>query len=147
MHPVVLDSLEEFLSGALEPVKRRQVDAHLVACASCREEIHGMQEVSQLFGSLRSEEVFEPSPGFFNGVMQQVRSQKAAPSFSGLFSLDFAFARRLVFASLMTPAEREGQKAEEKIAESKAVEQQKQQKKAPTLMRKGETANPDTKKK
>src|SRR5262245_57267560 len=104
MHPVVLDSLEEFLSGALEPVKRRQVDAHLLACASCLEEIRSMQEVSQLFGSLRSEEVFEPSPGFLNGVMEQVRSQKALPSFSGLFSLDFAFARRLVFASLMTLA-------------------------------------------
>ena len=47
----------------------------------------------------------------------------------------------------MTPAEREGQKADEKIAEAKQVEQQKQQKKAPTLLRKGETINPDAKKK
>ena len=104
MHPVVLDSLEEFLSGALEPVKRRQIEAHLLACSSCREEIQVMQEVSQLFGSLRSDEVFEPSPSFYVGVMQQVESQKAGPSFSNLFSLDFAFARRLVFASLMTLA-------------------------------------------
>jgi anti-sigma factor RsiW len=104
MHSVVLDSLEEFLSGALEPVHRRQIDAHLLACTSCREEIQGMQEVSQLFGSLRSDEVFQPSPSFFNGVMQQVRSQQAVPSFSALFSLDFAFARRLVFASLLTLA-------------------------------------------
>jgi len=47
----------------------------------------------------------------------------------------------------MTPAEREGQKAEEKVAAAKVVEQEKQQKKAPTLMRKGETPNQDTKKK
>jgi hypothetical protein len=37
-------------------------------------------------------------------VMREVRAQTPAPSFSGLFSLDFVFARRLVFASLLTLA-------------------------------------------
>lgn len=47
----------------------------------------------------------------------------------------------------MTPAEREGKKADEKEAAEKVVEQEKQQKKAPTLMRKGETLKQDPAKK
>src|SRR5262245_912612 len=104
MHTVVMDSLEELLSGALEPAKQPEIEAHLAVCTSCREDIRGIQEVSELFGSLRSNESFDPSPGFVAGVMQQVHGQRAAASFSGLFSLDFSFARRLVFACLVTLA-------------------------------------------
>jgi len=104
MHAVVMDSLEEYLADALEPATRRTIDAHLNACHSCREELNGMQEMSLLFGSLRTEEVFEPSPGFCAGVLQHVGTLKPAPTFAGLFALDFAFGRRLVFASLMTLA-------------------------------------------
>jgi len=101
MHAVVMDSLEEYLSGTLEPVVLRDIEAHLSTCEMCREEIQGMQDVSHLLVSLRSEEVYDASPGFFAGVMQQVGARQAAPSFAGLFSLDLAFGRRLVFASLM----------------------------------------------
>jgi hypothetical protein len=47
----------------------------------------------------------------------------------------------------MTPAEREGKKATEKETAEKAVEEEKQQKKAPTLLRKGETLKQDPTKK
>src|SRR6266571_2333831 len=104
MHVVVMDSLEEYLAGALEPATQRKIEAHLSTCKMCREEIHSMQDVSQLFVSLRSDEVFDPSPGFYAGVRQQVSERKAAPTFAGLFGLDFAFGRRLVFASLLTLA-------------------------------------------
>ncbi len=104
MHAVVMESLEEFLSGTLEPAERRAVEAHLGACLSCREEIRGMQDVSQLFVSLRSEEVLEPTEAFYSGVVRQVNESLPAPSFSGLFALNFAFGRRLVFASLLTLA-------------------------------------------
>lgn len=60
-----------------------------------------MQEVSALFGSLRTDEVLDPSPGFTAGVMLHVADTKPAPTFAGLFALDFAFGRRLVFASLV----------------------------------------------
>jgi hypothetical protein len=64
-----------------------------------------MQEVSQLFVSLRSEETVDPSAGFYAGVMRQVRAEpRATPSFAGLFGLDFAFGRRVAFASLLTLA-------------------------------------------
>lgn len=104
MHGVVFESLEEYLSGALAPAHRREIEAHLRSCSGCREEIAGIQEVSGLFGSLRSDETVAPSPNFYAAVMRQVRQRPATPAFGGLFGLDFAFGRRLVFASLITLA-------------------------------------------
>jgi anti-sigma factor RsiW len=101
MHAVVMDSLEEYLSGTLEPAALRDIEAHLSTCQMCREEVRSMQEASLLMSSLRSDEVWDPSPGFFAGVMRQVGEREVVPSFAGLFSLDLAFGRRLVFASLM----------------------------------------------
>ena len=101
MHAVVMENLEEYLSGALEPVALRAIESHLSTCPMCREEVSGMQEVSQMFGSLRCEEALEPAPGFYARVMQDVSQRKMAPSFGNLFSLDAVFGRRLVFASLM----------------------------------------------
>ena len=60
-----------------------------------------MREVSQLFGSLRTDVVVDPSPSFTASVMQHVADLKPVPTFAGLFALDFAFGRRLVFASLV----------------------------------------------
>jgi anti-sigma factor RsiW len=104
MHAVVMESLEEYLSGALEPATHREIEAHLSTCPLCREEIRSMQDVSQLFVSLRAEEDWEPSPGFYAGVMREVGERKSVPSFVSLFALDFAFGRRIVFASLLTLA-------------------------------------------
>jgi len=100
MHAVVVDSLEEYLSGTLEPAAERAVEQHLSTCAMCREEIRAIEGVSELFVSFKTEEVVEPSPVFYASVMRQV-SQQETPSFASFFSLDFAFARRLAFASLM----------------------------------------------
>jgi anti-sigma factor RsiW len=104
MHAVVMDSLERYLSGELSPAVERQIEAHLNACDSCREEVNGMREMSQLFSSLRTDEVLDPSPVFFAAVMRQVETRRPAPSFAGLFALDFVFGRRLAFASLLTLA-------------------------------------------
>ena len=104
MHGVVLDSLEEYLAGVLTPAAQRVIEAHLGTCKTCREEVQGMQDVSQMFGTLRCEEVFDPSPNFYAGIRQRVAEQTATPSFASLFTFDFAFGRRLVFASLLTLA-------------------------------------------
>jgi anti-sigma factor RsiW len=113
-----MESLEDYLSGLLEPVEERAIEAHLATCKTCREDLRGMQAVSHLFNSLRPpaapesfsvdagdavpEELLAPSPGFYARVMQEVETRKAAPSFTGLFALDFAFGRRLVLSSLLT---------------------------------------------
>ena len=117
MHAVVMSSLEEYLSGALEPAAQREIEAHLNTCPTCREEVAGMREISQLMVSLRpaarsavsegdslTDDALRPSPGFYAGVMNKVGERAAAPSFAGWFGLDFAFGRRVVFASLVTLA-------------------------------------------
>jgi len=102
MHAVVMENLEEYLTGTLEPADQRQVEAHLSACHDCREEMNQMLEVSQLFVSLRPEEELQPSPGFYAGVVRRVEAQEVRPSpWAALFSLDFVFGRRLAFASLV----------------------------------------------
>lgn len=110
MHAVVMSSLEEYLSGALEPAGQREIEAHLNTCPTCREEVAGMREISQLMVSLRpdrdslTDDALRPSPGFYAGVMNKAGERAAAPSFAGWFGLDFAFGRRVVFASLVTLA-------------------------------------------
>ncbi len=106
MHAVVMDSLEEYLSGTLQPVTQRKIEAHLSTCPQCREEIQSMQEVSLCFGSFKQTETesWDIAPGFYSKVMEQVSERQAAPSFFSLFALDLAFGRRLVFASLLTMA-------------------------------------------
>lgn len=103
MHSVVMDSLEDFLAGALNPAVQREFEAHLSTCDSCREEVRSMQELNELFESLRTEEVLLPSPGFYGKVVREA-NQESRPSFASLFGLDFAFGRRLAFASLLTLA-------------------------------------------
>lgn len=101
-----MDSLEDYLSGALEPGELRVVEAHLGTCQLCREELNGMEQVSTLFDSLRSQEEVPATPRFYAAVVERVQTarQQASPSFASFFSLDFAFGRRLLFASLLTLA-------------------------------------------
>jgi anti-sigma factor RsiW len=106
MHAVMMENLEEYLAGTLDPVALGDIEAHLGTCRMCREEIQGMREVTQLFGCLRPEETeaWDAAPGFYARVLAQVSQRKTAPSFANLFALDLAFGRRLVFASLLTLA-------------------------------------------
>ncbi len=105
MHAVVMDNLEEYLSGTLTPASQQSIEAHLAQCAVCREEVTGMQDLSQLFDSLSAGmDELAPAPGFYARVMRRVGDRHAVPSFAGWFALDFAFGRRLVFSSLLTLA-------------------------------------------
>jgi anti-sigma factor RsiW len=102
MHAVVMESLEEYLAGTLEPADTRRIEEHLNNCPTCRQETREMREVSFLFGSLRSEENLQPSPGFYGRVMETAGAARPAPSLATLFGFDLIFARRLAFASLLT---------------------------------------------
>ncbi len=103
MHQAIVESLEEYLAGVLPPAAQRDFDAHLETCEDCRREVHGMLDISGLFESLRPVEDIVPPAGFCARVMQQV-GRSETPSFWSLFSLDAAFGRRVVFASLLTLA-------------------------------------------
>ena len=106
MHAVLLEGLEEYLAGTLNPAARQGFEAHLTRCGSCREEIAGLKEVAGLFESLRSDEIIAPTPAFYSKVMTQVEERRSAPWFSGLFNftLDEAFGKRLAYCCLLTIA-------------------------------------------
>jgi anti-sigma factor RsiW len=102
MHRAVLDCLEEYLSGSLEPADLGRIEAHLEICEACRHEVESMRELSQCLAALRPEEAPDPSPGFYARVAEQIGRQTAAPTFSNLFNWQFAFGRRVAFAALVT---------------------------------------------
>jgi anti-sigma factor RsiW len=104
MHAVLLDHLEEYLAGVLEPAAQRKIEAHLKTCGTCREEVAAMKQISLLMSSLKSEEAIAPPAGFYARVMQEVGDRRSTPAFSSLFALDLAFGRRLAFACLLTLA-------------------------------------------
>jgi anti-sigma factor RsiW len=104
MHAVVMQSLEEYFAGTLEPAAQREIQAHLKTCEMCRDETQSMQEISRWFGSLQPREEMSPTASFYTGVLERIAEQQLAPSVARLLGLDFAFGRRLVFASLLTLA-------------------------------------------
>jgi Putative zinc-finger len=104
MHAVVMESLEEFLAGTLEPSERSSIEAHLGNCAACREELRGMEDLSLLFSSLRPQDAIQPAPGFYARVAAQIEERNAAPSWNNFFALDPAWGRRLVFSCLLVLA-------------------------------------------
>ena len=106
MHAVMLENLEEYLAGTLEPAELREIDAHLDRCCMCREELHAMQDVSGLFAILRTDEAATPEipAGFTARVMAQVGGHKPVSVFASFFALNMEFGRRLVFASLLVLA-------------------------------------------
>src|SRR5262245_54607483 len=104
MHAVLLEHLEEYLAGVLEPTAQRKIEVHLKTCEACREEVAGMQQTSLWMSALKAEEHVAPLPGFYARVMRQVGDRRPVPTFSSLFALDLAFGRRLAFACLLTLA-------------------------------------------
>ena len=55
-------SLGAYVLGALDPVERAEVDAHLSDCAACRDELAGLAAMPGLLARVRIEDVLEPSP-------------------------------------------------------------------------------------
>jgi anti-sigma factor RsiW len=104
MHAVVMESLEEYLSGALEPVDRQRIEAHLSKCKMCSAEIAAMEDVSLLFEGLRGGEALDPAPGFYARVKDRVGERKPSFSLADLFALNLVIGRRLAFACLLTLA-------------------------------------------
>ncbi len=103
MHQVIVDSLEEYLSGILPPAAQREFDAHLETCAECRRSVNGMLDMSGLFDTLRAPSEIAVPAGFYSRVVAGV-NRTQTPSFWSLFALDAAFGRRVAFASLLTLA-------------------------------------------
>jgi len=102
MHAVIINDLEEYLSGDLPPSALGHFQVHLEACAECHREVDEIRESTGLLRSLKPAGAVDPPPSFVAQVMQTV-AESPAPSFWSSFG-DFAFGRRVVFASLLTLA-------------------------------------------
>jgi anti-sigma factor RsiW len=100
MHQVILDRLEEHLSGA---PSTREFTAHLESCVECRAEVREMQELSSAMVALRAPEDLAQPPGFYARVAQRVDRERPRSLWS-LCLLDPGFGKRVAFASLMTLA-------------------------------------------
>jgi anti-sigma factor RsiW len=96
MHQVIVDGLEEYLSGNPNGDFRR----HLAGCEDCRREVLQFEEVSALFRIFEPAAEPEPAPGFAARVINSV-VQRPAFSFWNIFSFDPALFRRVAFASLL----------------------------------------------
>src|ERR1039457_5806380 len=99
MHAVIVNDLEQYLSGRLPPSALDRFQAHLATCGKCRREVDEIQESIRLLASLKPAGVVDHPPSFVAQVMQTV-AERLAPSFLSAFG-DFAFGRRAVFASFL----------------------------------------------
>ena len=115
MHDIVVDELETHLSGGgVYKKASRAFYAHLDACADCRAEVAGMDELSSLLRELRFNPeaglenaplesvgaLPQPSLGFYNRVRYRIVEKQQKEAW-GLFSPGAAFFRRVAFASLL----------------------------------------------
>ncbi len=99
MHQPIQEGLEEFLAGSTRGPRYREIEAHLAACAECRDEVRQLMEQSLLLRALRPPEEVEPSPGFYARVIDRIEAQ-SRPSFWAEF-LEPAFVRRLAYSSVV----------------------------------------------
>src|ERR1039457_4227553 len=102
MHAVIVNDLEQYLSGRLPPSALDRFQAHLATCGKCRREVDEIQESIRLLASLKPAGAVDPPPSFVAQVMQTV-AERLGPALWRAFG-GFAFWRRVVFASFLTPA-------------------------------------------
>ncbi|MBZ5591135.1 MAG: hypothetical protein LAP39_02795 [Acidobacteriia bacterium] len=98
MHQVILDRLEEYLSGS---PSSREFTTHLESCEECRAEVQEMKELSGALSALRAPEEITPSLGFYAQVARRVEAQRPRSPWSWVW-LEPAFGKRVAFASLMS---------------------------------------------
>lgn len=96
MHQVIVDGLEDYLSGK----PSRDFEKHLAACPDCRRELVPFEDCSELFRLLEPCHEIGPVAGFAARVMSRIANQSAG-SFWSVFSFEPALFRRVAFASLL----------------------------------------------
>ncbi len=77
MHKVVRTYLEASLDGSLLPSARRELEAHLEACPSCRLELEALGQTRQWMRALVTKELVAPTPGFYARVQARVEAEKS----------------------------------------------------------------------
>jgi anti-sigma factor RsiW len=75
-------SLGAYVLGALDPVERAEVEAHLSECVACRDELAGLAAMPGLLSRVRLEDVLEPpaspSPASTQRLIDRLRAARRA---------------------------------------------------------------------
>src|ERR1039458_10767846 len=100
MHAVIVNDLEQYLSGRLPPSALDRFQAHLATCGKCRREVDEIQESIRLLASLKPAGVVDPPPSFVAQGMQTVAERLAASFWADFWA--FAGGGRGGLAFLLT---------------------------------------------
>jgi hypothetical protein len=75
-------SLGAYVLGALDPVERAAIDAHLAGCDACRDELAGLAAMPGLLARVRIEDVLHaepaPSPAMAERLIRRLRAARRA---------------------------------------------------------------------
>jgi predicted anti-sigma-YlaC factor YlaD len=71
-------SLGAYVLGALDPVERAEVEAHLAGCAACRDELSELAGLPGLLSRMRVEDVLEPLPSPPPGMVERLIARQRA---------------------------------------------------------------------
>src|SRR6476619_2302409 len=94
---VCRELLEEYLDGELAPPDRKQVDAHLIACTNCSEDLAALTAEQELFA--RYDREIEVPPFLWTRVAAHTVSERTAPK-RGWFAPSFAGAIAVLLIAL-----------------------------------------------
>src|SRR5688572_26111794 len=73
------DLISEYLDGCMEPAARRDMEAHLQACAECSATLEDLRGIVAPASSLP---VSQPAPEIWSGIEARLRASAAAPASS-----------------------------------------------------------------
>lgn len=76
-HALIADRLETYVLDQLPEAERREVEAHLQACATCAKEVHELRTVFE--GVAESVPVMTPSPALRDRVLAAVATEPQDP--------------------------------------------------------------------
>lgn len=83
VHEFDISLLGPYSLGVLDAAEVRFVDEHLAGCESCREELAGLNEMTQLLGEVPPEAFIEGPPDdgdlLLQRTLRQVRAERAEP--------------------------------------------------------------------
>ena len=87
MNQHVMEWLEAYHDGELEESRRRQVEAHLQSCESCRAELSRLQALAHLLQAPPLPEGLTPPERFVSQVRLQLQPRPAQPAWQSVLEV------------------------------------------------------------
>ncbi|MGH8487478.1 MAG: anti-sigma factor family protein [Gammaproteobacteria bacterium] len=100
-HRHIIEILPWYANGSLDPREAIEVEAHLVVCPGCREELQWCRDIAHSVQTMDDQE-WVPSPGHFDSLMEKVNASSPAQRLAMAWRNRFT---RLVRSIRQSPAE------------------------------------------